>query len=145
MAGQPLRIATVTTITDSVIVRLEKAVFLRVVRQESAFAEFFMAHLLARTTRVESDLIDQLFNSSEKRLARLLLLLANYGQESKPEPILAKISQETLAEMIGTTRSRVSFFMNKFRKLGFIDYNGYIEVHSSLLNLVLHEHPEIKQ
>jgi CRP/FNR family cyclic AMP-dependent transcriptional regulator len=104
-----------------------------------------MRHLLARTIRVESDLVDQLFNSSEKRLARLLLLLANFGKESKPEPILAKISQETLAEMIGTTRSRVSFFMNKFRKLGLIEYNGEIEVHSSLLNLVLHEVPEIKQ
>jgi CRP/FNR family transcriptional regulator, cyclic AMP receptor protein len=145
LAGQSLRIATVRTMTDSVLVRMEKAAFLRVVRQEPAFAEFFMGHLVARTIRVESDLIDQLFNSSEKRLARLLLLLANFGQEDKPEPILAKISQETLAEMIGTTRSRVSFFMNKFRKLGFIDYNGYIEVHSSLLNLVLHEHPEIKQ
>jgi CRP/FNR family transcriptional regulator, cyclic AMP receptor protein len=145
LSGQPLRIATVRTMTDSVIVRLEKRAFLRVVRQEPEFAEFFMRHLLARTIRVESDLVDQLFNSSEKRLARLLLLLANFGQETKPEPILAKISQETLAEMIGTTRSRVSFFMNKFRKLGFIEYNGDIEVHTSLLNLVLHEHPEIKQ
>jgi len=144
LAGQPLRIATVRTLTDSIIVRLERAAFLRVVRQEPTFAEFFMRHLLARTIRVESDLIDQLFNSSEKRLARLLLLLANFGQEGKPEPILAKISQETLAEMIGTTRSRVSFFMNKFRKLGFIEYNGDIEVHSSLLNLVLHERPEIR-
>jgi len=144
LAGQPLRNATVTTITDSVIVRLEKIAFLRVVRQEPNFAEFFMGHLLARTIRVESDLIDQLFNSSEKRLARLLLLLANFGQEGKPEPILGKISQEMLAEMIGTTRSRVSFFMNKFRKLGFVDYNGEIEVHSSLLNLFL-QHPEIKE
>jgi CRP/FNR family transcriptional regulator, cyclic AMP receptor protein len=145
LSGQPLRTATVRALTDSIIVRLEKPAFLRVFRQEPAFAEFFMRHLLARTIRVESDLVDQLFNSSEKRLARLLLLLANFGQESKPEPILAKISQETLAEMIGTTRSRVSFFMNKFRKLGLIKYNGEIEVHSSLLNLVLHEVPEIKQ
>ena len=108
----------------------------------------FIAHLLGRTIRVEADLVDQLFNSSEKRLARMLLLLANFGKETKPEPIIAKISQETLAEMIGTTRSRVSFFMNKFRKLGFIEYNGGIEngieVHSSLLNVVLHEQPQIK-
>ena len=104
----------------------------------------FIAHLLDRTIRVEADLVDQLFNSSEKRLARLLLLLAHFGKEDKPEPIIAKISQETLAEMIGTTRSRVSFFMNKFRKLGFIDYNGDIQVHSSLLNLVLHEEPHIE-
>jgi CRP-like cAMP-binding protein len=104
----------------------------------------FIAHLLSRTIRVEADLVDQLFNSSEKRLARLLLMLANFGKDSKPEPVIAKISQETLAEMIGTTRSRVSFFMNKFRKLGFIDYNGRIEVHSALLNAVLHEQPLIK-
>jgi CRP/FNR family cyclic AMP-dependent transcriptional regulator len=104
----------------------------------------FIAHLLGLTIRVESDLVDQLFNSSEKRLARLLLLLANFGKEDKPEPMIAKISQETLAEMIGTTRSRVSFFMNKFRKLGFIHYNGGIQVHSSLLNLVLHEEPHIE-
>jgi CRP/FNR family transcriptional regulator, cyclic AMP receptor protein len=104
----------------------------------------FIAHLLGRTIRVEADLVDQLFNSSEKRLARLLLLLANFGKEEKPEPIIAKISQETLAEMIGTTRSRVSFFMNKFRKLGFIHYNGGIQVHSSLLNIVLHDEPHIE-
>jgi CRP/FNR family transcriptional regulator, cyclic AMP receptor protein len=104
----------------------------------------FIAYLLARTIRVEADLVDQLFNSSEKRLARLLLLLANFGKEGKPEPIIAKISQETLAEMIGTTRSRVSFFMNRFRKLGFIEYNGNIEVHSSLLNVILHDQPQIK-
>jgi CRP/FNR family transcriptional regulator, cyclic AMP receptor protein len=129
--------------TDSVIVRLEKAAILRVIHQEPAFSEMFIAHLLARAIRTEADLVDQLFNSSEKRLARLLLLLANFGKEEKPEPILAKISQETLADMIGTTRSRVSSFMNKFRKLGFIDYNGGIEVHSSLLNVVLHEEPHI--
>jgi CRP/FNR family transcriptional regulator, cyclic AMP receptor protein len=117
-----------------------------VIHQEPAFSEMFISHLLGRTIRVEADLVDQLFNSSEKRLARLLLLLANFGKEGKPEPIIAKISQETLAEMIGTTRSRVSFFMNKFRKLGLIDYNGIegrIEVHSSL-SLVLHEQPEIR-
>ena len=144
LAGQKRRIATATTITESVIVRLEKAAILRVIHQEPAFAEMFIAHLLGRTIRVEADLVDQLFNSSEKRLARLLLLLAHFGKEDKPEPMIAKISQETLAEMIGTTRSRVSFFMNKFRRLGFIDYNGGIEVHSSLLNVVLHDEPHIE-
>jgi CRP-like cAMP-binding protein len=143
LAGQAQRIATVLTMMDSVIVRLEKAAILRVIQLESAFSEMFIAHLLARAIRVEADLVDQLFNSSEKRLARTLLLLANFGKEEKPEPILAKISQGTLAEMIGTTRSRVSFFMNKFRKLGLIDYNGSIEVHSSLLNVVLHDEPHI--
>ena len=144
LAGQPLRIATVRTMTDCVIMRLEKAAVVDVIHREPAFSEMFIAHLLGRTIRVEADLVDQLFNSSEKRLARLLLLLANFGKEGRPEPIIAKISQETLAEMIGTTRSRVSFFMNKFRKLGLIDYNGGIHVHSSLLNVVLHEKPEIK-
>jgi CRP/FNR family cyclic AMP-dependent transcriptional regulator len=143
LAGQAQRIATVATMTDSVIVRLEKAAIVRVIHQQPAFSGMFIAHLLARAIRVEADLVDQLFNSSEKRLARLLLLLANFGKEEKPEPILAKISQETLADMIGTTRSRVSFFMNKFRKLGFIDYNGSIAVHSSLLNVVLHDEPHI--
>ena len=143
LAGQAQRIATVAAMTESVIVLLEKAAIVRVIHQEPAFAELFIAHLLGRTIRVEADLVDQLFNSSEKRLARLLLLLANFGKEDKPEPIIAKISQETLAEMIGTTRSRVSFFMNKFRKLGFIHYNGSIEVHSSLLNVVLHDEPHI--
>jgi CRP/FNR family cyclic AMP-dependent transcriptional regulator len=141
---QVRRIATAATMTDSVIIRLEKAAIVRVIHQESAFSEMFIAHLVGRAIRVESDLVDQLFNSSEKRLARLLLLLANFGKEDKPEPIIAKISQETLAEMIGTTRSRVSFFMNKFRKLGFIHYNGGIQVHSSLLNLVLNEEPHIE-
>jgi CRP-like cAMP-binding protein len=120
----------------------------RVIHEEPAFSEMFIAHLLGRTIRIEADLVDQLFNSSEKRLARVLLLLANFGKDGKPEPIIAKISQETLAEMIGTTRSRVSFFMNKFRKLGLIDYDGGVEggseVHSSLLNVVLHEQPQIK-
>jgi CRP/FNR family cyclic AMP-dependent transcriptional regulator len=144
LAGQPQRIATVTTMTDSVIARLEKTAIIELIHQEPAFSEMFIAHLLGRSIRVEADLVDQLFNSSEKRLARLLLLLANFGKEGSPEPMIAKISQETLAEMIGTTRSRVSFFMNKFRKLGFIDYNGGIEVHSSLLNVVLHDQPQIK-
>jgi len=144
LAGQTRRLATVAVMADSVIVRLEKAAIIRVIHIEPAFSELFIAHLLDRTIRVESDLVDQLFNSSEKRLARLLLLLANFGKEGKPEPLIAKISQETLAEMIGTTRSRVSFFMNKFRQLGFIDYNGGIAVHSSLLNAVLHDQPQIK-
>ena len=144
LAGQAQRIATVTTMTESVMMRLEKSAVVDVIHREPAFSEMFIAHLLGRTLRVEADLVDQLFNSSERRLARLLLLLANFGKEGKPEPIIAKISQETLAEMIGTTRSRVSFFMNKFRKLGLIDYNGGIHVHSSLLNVVLHEQPEIK-
>ncbi|MGH7782334.1 MAG: Crp/Fnr family transcriptional regulator [Candidatus Binatia bacterium] len=142
LAGQTQRVATVTTMTDSVIVRLEKAAILRVIQHELAFSGMFIAHLLAQSIRIEADLVDQLLNSSEKRLARLLLLMANFGKELRPEPMIAKISQETLAEMIGTTRSRVSFFMNKFRKLGFIDYNagnGGIEVHSSLLNVVLHD------
>jgi CRP/FNR family transcriptional regulator, cyclic AMP receptor protein len=143
LAGQAQRVATVMTMTDSVITRLEKAAVVRAIQEEPAFAGLFIAHLLARAIRVEADLVDQLFNSSEKRLARLLLLMANFGKEAKPEPILATIRQETLAEMIGTTRSRVSFFMNKFRKLGFIEYNGGIAVHSSLLNVVLHDEPHI--
>jgi len=128
---------------ECVIVRLEKAAIIRVLHEEPAFSEMFMSYLLTRTIRVEADLVDQLFNSSEKRLARALLLLANFGKEGKPEQVIAKISQETLAEMIGTTRSRVSSFMNKFRELGFIDYNGHLEVHSSLLNVVLHDEPHI--
>ena len=144
LAGQMQRIATVATLTESVIMRLEKAAIVRVIHQEPAFSGMFIAHLLARAIRVEADLVDLLFNSSEKRLARLLLLMAHFGKEGKKEPILAKISQETLADMIGTTRSRVSFFMNKFRKLGLIDYNGGIAVHSSLLNVVLHDEPHIQ-
>ena len=144
LAGQALRIATVTALTECVIVRMEKANIIRVIHEEPAFAELFISHLLARNSRVEEDLVDQLFNSSEKRLARTLLLLANFGKEGEPEPVLAQISQETLAEMIGTTRSRVSRFMNKFRQLGLIDYNGHIEVHRSLLNVVLHEKPQIR-
>ena len=144
LTGQPLRLATVSAITECVIVRIAKADIIRVIHDEPTFAELFIAHLLSRNSRVEEDLVDQLFNSSEKRLARILLLLANFGKEGRPEPILAKISQETLAEMIGTTRSRVSHFMNKFRELGLVNYNGHIEVHSSLLNVVLHEKPEIR-
>jgi len=141
--GQPVRLATATAMTECEIMRLEKATMIRVLHEEPAFSEMFVTHLLARTLRVEADLVDQLFNSSEKRLARALLLLANFGKDCRPEPIIAKVSQETLAEMIGTTRSRVSFFMNKFRKLGLIDYNGQIEIHTSLLNVVLHEEPHI--
>jgi CRP-like cAMP-binding protein len=137
--GQALRMATVTAMTDCSIMRIEKAAMVAVLHREPKFSEMFIAHLLHRNSRVEEALVDQLFNSSEKRLARTLLLLANFGKEGKPEPVLAKISQETLAEMIGTTRSRVSFFMNKFRRLGFIDYNGHLEVHSSLLNVVLND------
>ena len=143
LTGQPLRLATAVAMTECEIMRLEKATMVRVLHEEPAFSEMFVSHLLARTSRVEADLVDQLFNSSEKRLARALLLLANFGKDGRPEPIIAKVSQETLAEMIGTTRSRVSFFMNKFRKLGLIDYNGHIEVHTSLLNVVLHEEPHI--
>jgi CRP/FNR family transcriptional regulator, cyclic AMP receptor protein len=145
LAGQPLRLATVSAMTKCVIVRIAKADITRVIHEEPAFAELFIAHLLARNSRIEEDLVDQLFNSSEKRLARVLLLLANFGKEGRPEPVIAKISQETLADMIGTTRSRVSFFMNKFRELGLIKYNGHIEVHSSLLNVVLHDQPQLKR
>jgi len=140
LAGQPRRIATVTAMTECTVMRLQKTSIIGVLRDEPAFSEVFISHLLTRTIRVEADLMDQLFNSSEKRLARLLLLLANFGKDPKPEPIIAKISQETLAEMVGTTRSRVSFFMNKFRRLGFVDYNGGdLEVHSSLLNVILRD------
>jgi CRP/FNR family cyclic AMP-dependent transcriptional regulator len=137
LAGQPIRIATASAISTSSILEIRKSAMMRVLREEHAFAERFIAHILARNIRFEADLVDQLFNSSEKRLARTLLLLARYGKEGKPETIVPKISQEILAEMIGTTRSRVSFFMNKFRKLGFIEYNGGLSVHSSLLNVVL--------
>jgi CRP/FNR family cyclic AMP-dependent transcriptional regulator len=142
--GHPLRIATSRAVDECVITRLEKATMVAAIHNEPDFSELFMAYLLTRNSRIEEDLIDQLFNSSEKRLARLLLLLANFGKEGRPEPIMGTFSQETLAEMIGTTRSRVSFFMNKFRKLGFIEYNGKLEVRSSLLNVVLHDKPEIR-
>jgi CRP-like cAMP-binding protein len=141
--GHPLRIATTTSIEDCTITRITKAAMIATMHREPGFSELFMAYLLERNGRIEEDLIDQLFNSSEKRLARLLLLLANFGKEGRPEPIVGKISQEMLAEMIGTTRARVSFFMNKFRRLGFIDYNGKLEVHNSLLNMILHDKPEI--
>jgi len=144
LAGQPLRIATATAMMECEIIRLEKAAIIRVLHEEPAFSEMFIAHLLGRAIRVEADLVDQLFNSAEKRLARALLLLANFGKEGKPEPVAANVSQETLAAMIGTTRSRVSAFMNKFRQLGFVDYNGSLEVHSSLLNVVLHDEPHIR-
>ena len=144
LAGETRRLATVSAMTKCVIARISKADITRVIHEEPAFAELFIAHLLARNSRVEEDLVDQLFNSSEKRLARVLLLLANFSKEGTPEPVIAKISQETLAEMIGTTRSRVSFFMNRFRQLGLINYNGRIEVHRSLLNVVLRDQPQIR-
>jgi CRP/FNR family cyclic AMP-dependent transcriptional regulator len=139
LTGQPRRLSTVAAMADSVIMRLDKAAIVRVLHDEPKFSNFFMTYLLTRNARVEADLVDQLFNSSEKRLARLLLMMANFGKETKPEPIIAKISQETLSEMVGTTRSRINVFMNKFRQLGFIEYNGRIKVHSSLLNVVLND------
>ena len=139
LIGQPLRLATAKAMTDCEIVRIDKTEMVRLLQDEPEFGEMFMTHLLTRNSRVEEDLVDQLFNSSEKRLARTLLLLANFGKEGGPEPITTKISQETLAEIIGTTRSRVSHFMNKFRKLGFIEYNGQLRVHSSLLSVLLHD------
>jgi CRP-like cAMP-binding protein len=140
LAGQPLRMSTASAVQRSTIIRVEKPVMVGLLHKDPEFAERFAAYLLSRNIRMEADLVDHLFNSSEKRLARLLLLLANFGQESKPLPVVAKMSQETLAEMIGTTRSRVSFFMNRFRDLGFIDYNGGgMHVHSSLVSVVLHD------
>ena len=141
VAGQIVRMASAVAITSGAAVRIEKAAIVRLIHESREFSELFTAHLLARTIRVEADLVDQLFNSSEKRLARLLLILANFGKEERPEPVIPHISQETLAEMIGTTRSRVNFFMNKFRELGFIDYNGSLKIHSSLLSVVLHDQP----
>ena len=139
LAGQPFRMSTATALTDSAIVSLPKQAMIRALHEDAAFSETFTTYLLSRNIRFEEDLVDQLFNSSEKRLARILLLLANFGKEGRPEPVVPKVSQEMLAEMVGTTRSRVSFFMNKFRKLGFIEYNGRLEVHSSLLHVVLHD------
>jgi CRP/FNR family transcriptional regulator, cyclic AMP receptor protein len=139
LAGQPLRMATATALTEASIVRLPKQTMIRTLHRDAVFAELFTTYLLSRNIRMEEDLVDQLFNSSEKRLARILLLLANFGKPGRPEPVVPKISQETLAEMVGTTRSRISFFMNKFRKLGFVQYNGRLEVHSSLLHVVLHD------
>ncbi|MDB5635265.1 MAG: hypothetical protein JWP51_173 [Bradyrhizobium sp.] len=145
MNGHPLRIATTTAIEDCVITSITKDAMIAAIHDQPRFSELFMTYLLTRNSRIEEDLIDQLFNSSERRLARLLLLLANFGKESSPQPINPHISQETLAEMVGTTRSRVSHFMNKFRKLGLISYNGKIEVHNSLLSAVLHEKPVVRE
>jgi CRP/FNR family cyclic AMP-dependent transcriptional regulator len=139
IAGQPLRVATATAITPSSVLKIEKREMIRVIHQEPEFSDRFVAHMLKRNVRVEEDLVDQLFNSSEKRLARALLLIARYGNNEKQEKIVACVSQGTLAEMIGTTRSRVSFFMNKFRKLGFIKYNGGLHVNDSLLRVILHD------
>ena len=139
LIGQPLRLATAKALVDCEVMRVDKTEMMRVLHEEPAFGELFMRHLLTRNSRVEEDLVDQLFNSSEKRLARTLLLLANFGKEGGPQPITTKISQETLAEIIGTTRPRVSHFMNKFRKLGFIEYNGHLQVHSSLLSVLLQD------
>ena len=137
--AHPLRLATATAMTECALLRISKAEMVRALHQESAFSDVFVSFLLVRNARIQADLVDQLFNSSEKRLARILLLLAQFGKESKPETVVPKISQEVLAEMIGTTRSRVSFFMNRFRKLGFVEYNGEIRVHNSLLNIFLNE------
>ena len=137
LTGQPKRLATATAMTECVAMRVQKKEITRVIRDEPAFSQIFISHILARNARVEEDLVDQLFNSTEKRLARALLLLANFGKESRPEPILSEIKQDTLAEMVGTTRGRVNYFMNKFRDLGFVDYNGKIEVHRSLVSVLL--------
>ena len=139
LAGQPLRMASAAAMSECSIMRLEKPGVIRVLHSEPVFSELFLHYLLSRNIRIEEDLVDHLFNSSEKRPARVLLLMANFGKEGKAEPVIPKISQETLAEIVGTTRSRVSFFMNRFRKLGFIEYNGRLEVHSSSLNIVLHD------
>jgi CRP-like cAMP-binding protein len=139
LAGQSRRMGSASAMTDCDVLRIEKTAMVSALRREHAFSDLFVAYLLSRNIRYEADLVDQLFNSSEKRLARILLLLAHFGKDGAPQTVIPKISQETLAEMIGTTRSRVSYFMNRFRKLGFIHYNGGLEVHSSLLNLVLHD------
>ena len=145
LTGKPQRLATVTTMSTCEIIRLEKETVVRLLRHDLEFADYFLTHLLTRTARVEADLVDQLFNSSEMRLARALLLLANYGNDSGLEPLPIEINRETLAEMIGATRTRVNFFMNKFRKLGLIKYNGKLEVQKALLNFVLNERPHIEQ
>jgi CRP/FNR family cyclic AMP-dependent transcriptional regulator len=139
LAGQPLRMATAVALSTCSIMKLDKPGVVRLLHEEPLFSEMFVAHLLSRNIKIEEDLVDQLFNSSEKRLARVLLLLANFGKEGKPQEVIPKMSQETLAEIVGTTRSRVSFFMNRFRKLGFIEYNGTLRIHSSLLNIILHD------
>jgi CRP/FNR family transcriptional regulator, cyclic AMP receptor protein len=145
LTGHKLRISTTTAMEPCVVTAITRKAMITLLYDEPAFSEFFLTYLLTRNIRIEEDLIDQLFNSSERRLARMLLLLANFGKDGPPQPISPNISQETLAEMIGTTRSRVSFFMNKFRKLGLINYNGHIEVNSSLLSTVLHDKPELKR
>ncbi len=139
IAGQPLRMSTALAMTDCSVIRIDKKAMMQVLHQQHAMSDMFVAYLLARNIRYEEDLVDQLFNSSEKRLARILLLLARFGKEGAPEQVIPAITQETLAEMVGTTRSRVNFFLNRFRKLGFIKYNGEMEIHSSLLNVVLHD------
>lgn len=139
LAGQPRRMGTATAVMPSSLMRVPKREMMRTLHEHSEFSDRFIAHMLARNIRIEEDLVDQLFNSSEKRLARTLLLLARYGKEDMPQPTLPKLSQETLAEMVGTTRSRVNFFMNKFRKLGFIEYNGGLKVNTSLLSILLHD------
>jgi CRP/FNR family transcriptional regulator, cyclic AMP receptor protein len=141
LIGEPLRLSTVTTMTECIVTRLEKTMVMRAIHDDQAFSEFFVMYVLNRTGRMTDDLIDQMFNSSEKRLARVLLLLANYGKDGRMETVINKIDHQTLAQMVGTTRSRVNFFMNKFRKLGYIDYNGRISIHSSLLSVVLHDQP----
>jgi len=143
--GHRLRLSTVETMTECTIMRIERAAMMKVLHDEPKFSEMFVAYLLSRNARIEEDLVDQLFNSSEKRLARVLLLMANFGKEGKPEPIIAKISQETLAQIIGTTRSQVNTFMNKFRQMGFINYNGNLEVNNSLLNVILHDNPQLRR
>jgi len=142
LIGEPLRMSTLETLTESLVSRFEKAAVIRAIHDDLAFSEFFVMYVLNRTVRLTDDLIDHMFNSSEKRLARILLLLANYGKEGRIETVLARIDHQTLAQMVGTTRSRVNFFTNKFRKLGYIDYNDRISVHSSLLNVVLHDKPD---
>src|ERR1700733_14172235 len=142
LVGEPLRMSTAATMTESLVSRLEKTAVIRAIHDDLAFSEFFLMYVLNRTVRLTDDLIDHMFNSSEKRLARVLLLLANYGKEGRVETVISKIDHRTLAQMVGTTRSRVNFFMNKFRKLGYIDYNGRISVHSSLLNVVLLDQPD---
>jgi CRP-like cAMP-binding protein len=139
LAGQPVRMATATSIDDTTVLIVEKRRMLQLLHDQSGFSDRFISHMLARNIRIEEDLVDQLFNSSEKRLARTLLLLARYGKQDKPHRVLPKVSQEVLAEMVGTTRSRVNFFMNKFRKMGFIEYNGGLKINNSLLSVVLHD------
>jgi CRP/FNR family cyclic AMP-dependent transcriptional regulator len=139
LAGQQVRMATAVAMTKCSVMKVEKGVAVALLHEEPSFADLFMSHLLSRNIKIEEDLVDQLFNSSEKRLARVLLLLANFGKEGAPQKVIPKISQETLAEIVGTTRPRINFFMNRFRKLGFLKYNGELEIHSSLLNVILHD------